>query len=333
MAAWAMTLLAALRWETPAPGQTPHADLAGLLACAGVDPPPTAAALERQERERPTRGFHHLTLARSASTLVGMARLEVPRSHERPGWFGVALEVDPAWQETGLTARLWQRAQAALPPQLPRRVLTTALEHSWQETFFRERGFAEQERMWSSTLDLRAFDPSRHAQRAERARDAGLRVEPLDRAADLKDQAQQRRLYALMVGLLADVPFGEPIAPWPFEVWRARILDDPDFDPVGVFLLLTPAGEWAGVSELYRLELGQPRTLHQGLTGVKAEQRGLGAAWLLKLTAAGRARERGFQFVKTSNHTRNAAMLAVNEGMGFVRGRATVTLLRREENP
>ena len=158
----------------------------------------------------------------------------------------------------------------------------------------------------------------------------GLRVEALDRAADLSDPAGQRRLYSLMVGLLADVPFGEPVTPWPFEVWRERLLGSEDFDPGGVFLLLTPAGEWAGVTELYRPHPSGPRTLHQGLTGVSAGQRGLGAAWLLKLAAARRARERGFDFVKTNNHTRNAAMLGVNDGMGFVRGRATVMLLRRE---
>ncbi|UWX63221.1 hypothetical protein [Deinococcus rubellus] len=192
-------------------------------------------------------------------------------------------------------------------------------------------GFSEHERMWTSTLNLQTFDPDRFQQHTQRARAAGLSVSPLSEVADLTSEQQQRRLYALMVHLLSEVPFSEPVTPWPFENWRERILNAPDFDTDGFFVLLSPQGEWTGICELYRPDPARPGTLHQGLTGVQREWRGLGGAWLLKLTAAARARAQGHAAANTSNHTDNAAMLAINEQMGFVRERARVGLRRERE--
>ena len=94
-------------------------------------------------------------------------------------------------------------------------------------------------------------------------------------------------------------------------------------------MLLSPQEEWTGVCELYHPDPARPGTLHQGLTGVRREWRGLGGAWLLKLAAAARAKAQGWAAANTSNHVGNAAMLAVNGQMGFVREKARVTLQKR----
>ena len=140
----------------------------------------------------------------------------------------------------------------------------------------------------------------------------------------------QRRLYGLTIDLLSDVPTTDPITPWPFEVWRERVLNHPDFTPDGP-LIAVQGGNWVGLTELYLPRPEAPGTLHQGLTGVRRAWRGRGAAWALKLAAAERAKIQGWQSVRTGNHTVNREMLGINAGMGFVRGPARVVLVREWE--
>ena len=97
-------------------------------------------------------------------------------------------------------------------------------------------------------------------------------------------EAWQRRVYDLTVQLLADVPTTDPVIPWPFELWRDRILGHPDFSPDGP-LIAVQGGEWVGLTELYLPRREVPGMLHQGLTGVRRGWRGQGVAWALKLTA------------------------------------------------
>ena len=300
-------------------------ELAAFLALAEPGSANTAEELRQFDEQRPAGQHHALTLCRVNGSLIGVAETLVPRSHDKPGWYFLNLSLHPKQQSGHLPEKLFGRAESQLPSD--RHVLLSGLtEGDWQEPILKARGFTELERMWNSTLDLQAFEPSKFQHHTERARAAGLSVLPFSEVADLNDEMQQRRLYQLMIDLLSDVPSGEPITPWPFETWLERILATADFDPSGFFVLLSPAGEWIGVCELYKPDPAKPGTLHQGLTGVKREWRGLGGAWLLKLTAAAWAKAKGWAAANTSNHTGNAAMLAINEEMGFVRERAWVKL-------
>ncbi|WP_161881878.1 N-acetyltransferase [Deinococcus alpinitundrae] len=287
----------------------------------------TGEALRRGDEQRPAGQHHALTLARVGGQLIGLAETQVPRSHDKPGWYALSLSLHPDWLRSDLPGELLRRAEAQLP-QGGCVLLATVMEGEWQEEVFRAHDFTEHERMWTSTLDLRTFDPNGFQRHTERAQAAGLRVLPIAEVADLESETPQRRLYALMVHLLSEVPFSEPITPWPFEIWRERILNAPDFDAQGFFVLLSPQQEWIGVCELYRPDPTRPGTLHQGLTGVRREWRGLGGAWLLKLTAAARAKARGWAAANTSNHAGNVPMLTINEQLGFVRERARVGLRR-----
>lgn len=304
-------------------------ELAAFLTLAGGRPE-TADHLRRFDEQCPAGQHHALTLARLGGQLVGLAETQVPRSHGKPGWYALNLSVHPDSQGGNLPSELLRRAEAHLPSDR-RVVLSNVMEGEWQESFLKARGFSEYERLWTSTLDLQSFDPDGFQHHTERARRAGLKVLPLSEVADLTSESEQRRLYALMIHLLADVPSGEPVTPWPFEIWRERILNAPDFNTQGFFVLLSPEHEWIGVCELYRPDPARPGMLHQGLTGIKREWRGLGGAWLLKLTAAARARAQGHAAANTSNHAGNAPMLAINGQMGFVRERARVDLRRERE--
>ncbi|MFC4425872.1 GNAT family N-acetyltransferase [Deinococcus navajonensis] len=96
--------------------------------------------------------------------------------------------------------------------------------------------------------------------------------------------------------------------------------------PEGVWLAVTPDGEWVGISELHMEIAARPGTVQNGLTGVLPGWRGQGLALALKLAAARSALARGHTQARTNNHSINRPMLAVNEKLGFVRESATITL-------
>ena len=206
-------------------------------------------------------------------------------------------------------------------------MLHTSVSEDWTEyAWLTGRGWREHERMWLSWLDLSTFEPEKFRVKLSRSRAAGIEVRTLAGLGWDDSEAMQRRLYGLTIELLSDVPTTDPISPWPFEVWRERVLGHPDFTPDGP-LIAVHGPDWMGLTELYLPRPEAPGTLHQGLTGVRRAWRGRGVAWALKLAAAERARAQGWQSVRTGNHTVNREMLGINAEMGFGRGPARVALV------
>ncbi|RTR25455.1 GNAT family N-acetyltransferase [Deinococcus radiophilus] len=191
---------------------------------------------------------------------------------------------------------------------------------------FLAAGFTEYNRMFTSRLELETLDLNRFAAKEASVRAADLQV--LSVAGALGeggwDEAARRRLFRLIVSRIQDVPGTVPIQPWTFEVWQERV--GHKLDPRGVFVAVNQEGDWVGLTELF-LEL-EPGVLHTGLTGVEPAWQGQGVAYALKLAALRAARERGYTRTLTSNHSRNASMLAVNRALGFVPDPATLMLRR-----
>ncbi len=300
-----------------------YAALADLLTRLRPAEPVSEEHLRRFDAERTAAEHHARTLAWTGAELTGLVETERSRSFTRPGWYGLHVHAaDP-----DLRAALLELGLNALQPLSPTTLHTTLSERAAEYGWLTRLGWREHERMWISELDLTTFTPDAFAERRARAQAAGITVAPLTQLGWDGSEAMQRRLYDLTIGLLSDVPSTDPVIPWPFEVWRGRILQHPDFTPDGP-LVAVQQGEWVGLTELYRPRHEVAGQLHQGLTGVRREWRGQGVAWALKLTAAARARAQGWQSVRTGNHTVNREMLGINRAMGFVRGPARVVLVR-----
>lgn len=226
-----------------------------------------------------------------------------------------------------LARTLYEAALEALTPHRPTALETHVREGEAWLGFFEGLGFGELERMWESHLDVQRFDPAVWEGALARAAEAGLSLRPL---ADLPaTEATQRLLYDLTTRLLLDVPFSEPPALWPLEVWRERVWESPYFLPEGLFLALDRGdpnnlGEPVGLTELYRTE--RPGWLSTGLTGVGRAYRRQGVALALKVRAASYAKAQGAHLITTRNHTGNRAMLGINEHLGFLRQPAWITL-------
>lgn len=202
---------------------------------------------------------------------------------------------------------------------------TSVREHWWEKEFLERHGYAEHDRRWQSVLDLRQIDFQQFRAREMEALAAGVQIRPLSDLGEF-NEAKQRKLYALMASVLADVPSRTPISVWPFPIWQQRLL--PHLRPEGLFVAVSPQGDWVGLSELYQPIESRPGTVHNGLTGVLREWRGHSIGLALKLSAARAALARGYTHSRTTNHSVNRPMLAINETLGFQKESATVTMIK-----
>ena len=222
---------------------------------------------------------------------------------------------------------LYRTALEQLSTHRPQTIVTRVREDEtvWLE-FYRAAGFVELERQWESRLNVKTFDPAPFAWAPQKAAEAGVSFTTL---ADLPDdEATRRLLYTITVELLGDVPFAQPRAVWPFEVWLERSLHNPMRDPAGSFLAFS-GNDLVGMSDLYRMQ--KPATLKTGITGVRRAHRRKGVAQTLKLHAAAYAKAIGAAEIITTNHITNRPMLAINEAMGFVKDPAWITLIKTSE--
>lgn len=255
--------------------------------------------------------------------LLGAVTVETAAMGDR--WMIVRPVVAPDAPADTL-ARLWDEARRLAAPHAPRAFTTVVAGDAPERlAFFEGGGFRELERTWDSRLDLTSFEPERFAGAEERVRAAGLRLASVAQLPD--DDATRRRLYGTVVELLGDVPFGERLNIWPYEVWLERYWRNPRRNPESTFVALA-GEEIAGWSELRPGT--EPDALTNGLTGVRRPWRGRGLARTLKVRALSWARDAGFRTVRTTNHSTNRPMLAINEALGFVREPARITLVRHE---
>ncbi|MCX7600943.1 MAG: GNAT family N-acetyltransferase [Meiothermus sp.] len=289
---------------------------ATVRGAAHPEAPLDMAQLQHTDRSRAPGDVLERFLIEQAGGVVGVLEFSTPYYDPRPGALEVRYHLCPEAQS--LQDTLWAFLLERLAPHTPRE-LWAQVREDWPEyRFWVARGFTEVERRWESELDLAAFDPAPFI----RPLPPGIALRPLSELP-WQEEGFQQALYALETDLLLDVPSAEPIHLWPFEVWQARTLNDPNLLPEGYFLALADQ-QLVGVSMLF--QSNRPQTLRTGLTGVLQSHRRKGIALALKLRALEFARGYGARYIRTSNHQANRPMLALNEALGFVKEPAAVLL-------
>ncbi len=126
----------------------------------------------------------------------------------------------------------------------------------------------------------------------------------------------EREAWALETSLHAELATSAPYVPEPFAAWRTRLLEAPGSGPGSVLVTRAPAGGLAGVCAL-RVCLAEPGTVYHAFTGVAPAVRGRGHGRALKLGAIRRARELGARRLVADTSPGNAAMLRLNEQLGY----------------
>jgi RimJ/RimL family protein N-acetyltransferase len=152
---------------------------------------------------------------------------------------------------------------------------------------------------------------------------------PTVRALAAEPGEAEHDAWQLEQRLHAALATSAPHVPESFEHWRGRVLEAPGCSPATVLVSRDPAGALAGICAL-RVCAADPATVYHAFTGVDARARGQGHGLALKLAAIDCARELGARRMIADTSPANAAMLALNERLGY---RAVLDVRNLEGSP
>jgi GNAT superfamily N-acetyltransferase len=186
--------------------------------------------------------------------------------------------------------------------------------------FLWHRGYSESFRGFSQWLPLERVNPDEHVVDWQRLNQADVHLRSLSALRHEWDCAQ--KFYDLYLNLENDAPRADAdYIPLSFEEFCQNNFDSPSALPDGVTIAVQH-GQYIGLNILYLDSSGS--VLHNGLTGVRREFRGLGLALALKLEGIRYGKQHGFSGITSYNASTNTAILRLNEKLGFIRSPATL---------
>ena len=253
------------------------------------------------------------------SAYVGQARWLPPTA------MVLDVTVHPDHQERGLGRELLERAGATASESGAEALLGWAERAVPRTMQFLERaGFREVNREWESTLDLSRCDVAELQQLVDQVTSDGIRIVSAGAlAADRVDWKHD--LHRLYNDVMMDIPTQYPMQRMPFDDFDAMSLGR-QFLP-DAFLVAMDGDRLVGLTEPIPVD-NVAEAISQSLTGVRSDYRGRGIASALKAQTAVWAIESGYTSIRTENSQSNAAMLAVNDRLGFERNHATIEYLK-----
>lgn len=263
-------------------------------------------------------------VAELGGEVSGTASFEQHAGMYSPQHFYLSVVVAPEAEGRGLGGRLYDRLLDDLEPFNPTVLRVQVREtHAPARRFAARRGFREAKRDFMATLEPARFDDAPLAGALEGAARQGLVIQSLTELG--ADPEARRKFYELFSEVRLDVPRSAPATPIPYETFVKQVYDAPDFFAAGTFVALD--GEhYVGLTQFWRGEATDE--LFTGLTGVRRAYRGRGVALALKVHALRFARDYGAPLVRTDNDSRNVAMIALNDKLGFVRQPAYLSLVK-----
>lgn len=290
-----------------------------------VDDTPATHEEMRQEVERIDRNrFVSEWLVgtdRATGEVVAYAGYRHSPWEHHPDKYRGFVNVHPDHERRGIGRRLMDEVLAALRARGAERVTAYAREDRPRAiAFLARQGFAEYARDYESRLDVSAVDPGRFGGYADRAAALGVTITTLaDEMA--RDPHCLGAVYQAHCALDVGAPRDDPELPSPdqttLDEFVAKLVQHPRALP-DAFFLAKLGDFYVGLSMLMRSD-GDPSLLRQELTGVLEPYRGRGIATALKLRTIAYAQRGGYRRIRTFNSSKNDAMLAINQKLGFVR--------------
>jgi GNAT superfamily N-acetyltransferase len=240
-----------------------------------------------------------------------------PRKFWLDGW------VDPKHQGQGAGSAIYERLNDDFEKQDAIATWMGIRENmATSITFAENRGFREKMRGWESTVDPYQVITSEFQKYAVEAKQAGIEFSTLEQEIR-KDPECYGKLYELVQTAFRDVPIADTPTDTPYDQWLAFEMKNPNLVPQA-YMIAKHGNDYVGTSVVWQMKK-EPRSLYQGLTGVRREYRGKGIAVALKLKVLDFARKNGFDNIRTFNASTNEGMLSINMKLGFKRDLAWIT--------
>lgn len=302
------------------------ADLPAIVAtqhAAVPDKPHSARELEYDITHLEEHLKRNFLVAESNGSLVGVADYHRSAGSYHPFKFLLELYVHPAARNQGVGAALFDSTLAALAPLKAIALRSQVREDEpYSLRFAAKRGFEETKRDFESNLDISVFDATPYRQLELGLAEAGV---TLHSWSELDSEAFRRELHQVFSVVRLDVPRSDPASPISLEFFLEHVLGDQELLWDASFVALE-AGQIVGFTGAF--QGARAGWLDQWLTATRREVRGRQIATALKVKQLEVAKHLGFSMVRTDNDSRNAAMLAVNGKLGFVRQPAVLSMLK-----
>jgi mycothiol synthase len=298
-------------------------EAAARIHCAVYpDWPVTAAEVREHMAEIDPSRYVHVRLVaedRASGDVVAAASYhQLPWSFH-PDRYRIRLNVHPAYQGRGIGRALLEQVLSDLRARGARWVKVFAREdYARSVAFAAAFGFREFARSFESRLNVDRCDLEQFAAYWKRVADLGISLTTLREELEARPDCLTP-VYEMHAILDMGAPRDDPGLPTPptYADYRRSSIDSPMALLDGYFL--AKFGEvYVGESVLKRSD-ADATWLHQELTGVIPECRGLGIATALKLRTVEYAKAHAHRVIQTWNSSKNGPMLAINGKLGFVR--------------
>jgi mycothiol synthase len=239
--------------------------------------------------------------------------------------YAVNLIVDPAHRCLGLGTLLYDNLLVEAR-KFDARTLKVRLRDTCDEglRFAMRRGFVETYHTVEMLFDLDKWDESRYTTTIQMLLTQGFRFTNMAELGDT--QEARRKLFTLNNGAAATDPAANGIPPWAsFEEFEKDVCNSYWYHPDSQIVAVdTHTGEWAAMSAITVFD-GADHAYNL-FTGTDVRYRGLKLAQAVKSLALRKAREFGVDTVRTSHSAQNAAMIAIDEKLGYVRTPGTLVM-------
>ncbi len=305
----------------------PDRDFAAIAALISVEEtePSTPQTLAQWYRQRQLYGIRLTTAVNSDGQALGFngifrVKLNIPHHY----W--LYLIVDPRFRRMGLGrllyADLLDHAREFGSRTLQVRVRDT---HDDCYQFALRRGFIEKKHSIEMMLNLATWNEAHYQPILQSLQAQGFRFTSM---AELGDTTESRhKLFALNNCVAATDPGSDGISPWAtFEEFERDVCSSDWYHPDAQIVAIDArTGDWAAMSAI---------TVFQGadhaynlFTGTDVRYRGRKLAQAVKSLALRKAREFGVDKVRTSHNSENAAMIAIDTRLGYVRTPGTLVMI------
>ncbi len=308
----------------------PHfAAIAALISTQETEPS-TQQSLTDWYNRRVSGGIRFTAAVDQRDQLLGFNGLYRDNTNVA-GQYGVYLVVDPPARQAGLGrllyADLLSHAAEFEAQRLRTRVRDTC-DAGLQ--FALHRGFAIVKHSIEMMFDLSTFDESHYQPILQALESQGFRFTNMSELGDTADA--RRKLFALNNSAAATDPGSDGIPPWAtFEEFERDVCCSDWYHPDAQIVAIdTRSGDWAAMSAITVFE-GSDHAYNL-FTGTDVRYRGRKLAQAVKSLALRRAREFGVDKVRTSHNSENAAMIAIDTKLGYVRTPGTFVMVKDREN-
>jgi predicted N-acetyltransferase YhbS len=301
-----------------------YVDAAWVLSAANPEWPVTPELLQTWDEAEDPNLFRTDLVAEQGGRVVGVGRVgHDDFAFEEWRYWG-NFSVHPEAREQGVGGAMYRELLAQVQARGAREVrtmLSDGAHHAAGRAFLAARGWKVVWERFESRIQTSETDLSRFGPLMESVAAHGIELHSV--ASLAADPKRNRQLWELDWLLFQDVPMGTALTKRPFEAWEKQELEDPTFSADFSFVAVRPGlndpltGDYVGYSTLMQ----NPSGFYViGMTGVRREDRGKGVAKALKVAAMQALNAHGGGEIRTFNDAPNAAMLGMNQALGFVRG-------------